>query len=287
MENLMKYNLQFFSEEGDASEGVTEQEAADLAPETSEGTEDSGTESVEEEVANPQPQSPDTNAAFAAMRRRAEAAERRLAAADRMFAERFGQYRNPESGQAIDGFESYINAMDAQTRITDQTQAREAFEQANLDPNLIDRMIANSPAVRQAQAATAELNNYRAQQKLEADYKEILALDPSLNGIDDILNDPSMPLMAERVAQGMSLVDAYKIVNFDKVFNSKEAAVKQQTINQVKGKNHLSTGAAVNVSSDLEDIPADMLEDFKDRFPEKSPKELKALYNQVLKAKKG
>jgi hypothetical protein len=85
----------------------------------------------------------------------------------------------------------------------------------------------------------------------------------------------------------MSLVDAYKIVNFDKVFNSKEAAVKQQTINQVKGKNHLSTGAAVTVSSDLEDIPANMLEDFKYRFPEKSPKELKALYNQVLKAKKG
>jgi hypothetical protein len=152
---------------------------------------------------------------------------------------------------------------------------------------VIDNLIANSPAVRQAQAAAAELNNYRAKQKLEADYKEILALDPSLNGIDDILNDPSMPLMAEKVNQGMSLVDAYKIVNFDKVFNSKEAAVKQQTINQVKGKNHLSTGAAVTVSSDLEDIPANMLEDFKDRFPEKSPKELKALYNQVLKAKKG
>ena len=169
----------------------------------------------------------------------------------------------------------------------ERMNAREQMQQNGIDPNVIDNLIANSPAVRQAQAATAELNNYRAQQKLEADYKEILALDPSLNGIDDILNDPSMPLMAQKVAQGMSLVDAYKIVNFNKVFNSKEAAVKQQTINQVKGKNHLSTGAAVTVSSDLEDIPADMLEDFKDRFPEKSPKELKALYNQVLKAKKG
>ena len=283
MENLMKYNLQFFGEEGDASEGATEQEAADLAPETDEGTEDSGTESVEEEVANPQPQSPETNAAFASMRRELEAARRAQAELDGFYARQFGKYTNPETGQPIRSARDYSEAMLAQERI----QAREQMQQNGIDPNMIDNLIANSPAVRQAQAATAELNNYRAQQKLEADYKEILALDPSLNGIDDILNDPSMPLMAERVAQGMSLVDAYKIVNFDKVFNSKEAAVKQQTINQVKGKNHLSTGAAVNVSSDLEDIPANMLEDFKDRFPEKSPKELKALYNQVLKAKKG
>jgi hypothetical protein len=217
------------------------------------------------------------------MRRQLEAANRRIADTDAMFARQFGKYTNPETGQPIRSAKDYYEAMSAQERMN----AREQMQQNGIDPNVIDNLIANSPAVRQAQAATAELNNYRAQQKLEADYKEILALDPSLNGVEDILNDPSMPLMAERVAQGMSLVDAYKIVNFDKVFNSKEAAVKQQTINQVKGKNHLSTGAAVNVSSDLEDIPANMLEDFKDRFPEKSPKELKALYNQVLKAKKG
>ena len=279
---LLSYNLQFFADEGEASEGATEQETAALAEDEGEVTE-TETEGENEEVTEPQTQSPETNAAFANMRRQLEAANRRLADTDAMFARQFGKYTNPETGQPIRSAQDYYEAMAAQERMN----AREQMQQNGIDPNVIDNLIANSPAVRQAQAATAELNNYRAQQKLEADYKEILALDPSLNGIDDILNDPAMPLMAERVAQGMSLVDAYKIVNFDKVFNSKEAAVKQQTINQVKGKNHLSTGAAVNVSSDLEDIPANMLEDFKDRFPEKSPKELKALYNQVLKAKKG
>jgi hypothetical protein len=279
---LLSYNLQFFADEGEASEGATEQETAALAEDEGEVTE-TETEGENEEAAEPQTQSPETNAAFANMRRQLEAANRRLADTDAMFARQFGNYKNPETGQPIRSAQDYYEAMAAQERMN----AREQMQQNGIDPNMIDNLIANSPAVRQAQAATAELNNYRAQQKLEADYKVILGLDPSLNGIDDILNDPSMPLMAEKVAQGMSLVDAYKIVNFDKVNSSKEAAVKQQTINQVKGKNHLSTGAAVNVSSDLEDIPANMLEDFKDRFPEKSPKELKALYNQVLKAKKG
>ena len=279
---LLSYNLQFFADEGEASEGENETEAAEQSEDEGEVTETEN-EGENEEVTEPQTQSPETNAAFANMRRQLEAANRRLADTDAMFARQFGNYKNPETGQPIRSAQDYYEAMAAQERMN----AREQMQQNGIDPTMIDNLIANSPAVRQAQAATAELNNYRAQQKLEADYKEILALDPSLNGIDDILNDPSMPLMAERVAQGMSLVDAYKIVNFDKVFNSKEAAVKQQTINQVKGKNHLSTGAAVTVSSDLEDIPANMLEDFKDRFPEKSPKELKALYNQVLRAKKG
>lgn len=280
--DLVPMNLQFFAEgEGEGGSENTQEVAA---PETEGGeTEPTETESVTEEAAEPQPQSPEVNAAFADMRRRMEAAERKAAEIDSMYAKQFGGYKNPETGQPIKSAADYMEAMAAQERI----QARQKLQESNIDPNLIDNLIANSPAVRQAQAATAELNNYRAQQKLEADYKEILALDPSLNGIDDILNDPSMPLMTEKVAQGMSLVDAYKIVNFDRVFNSKEAAIKQQTINQVKGKNHLSTGASVTVSSDLEDIPASMLEDFKDRFPDKSPKELKKLYNMAINSQRG
>ncbi len=274
-------NLQFFAE-GEGSEGSENtQEVAE--PETEAVESQTETEGGTEEVAEPQTQSKETNAAFANMRRQLQEANQRLADTDAMFAKQFGNYTNPETGQPIRSAKDYYEALAAQERAA----AREQMQQNGLDPNMIDNLIANSPAVRQAQAATAELNNFRAQQKLEADYKEILALDPSLNSVDDILNDPSMPLMTEKVAQGMSLVDAYKIVNFDRVFNSKEAAVKQQTINQVKGKNHLSTGASVNVSSDLEDIPANMLEDFQDRFPEKSPKELQKLYNMALKAKKG
>lgn len=275
---LLSYNLQFFADEGEASEGVNEVAPAEQPEDEGEVTE-TETEGENEEVTEPQTQSPETNAAFANMRRQLEAANRRLADTDAMFARQFGKYTNPETGQPIRSAQDYYEAMAAQERLN----AREQMQQNGIDPNVIDNLIANSPAVRQAQAATAELNNYRAQQKLEADYKEILALDPSLNGVEDILNDPSMPLMAERVAQGMSLVDAYKIVNFDRVFASKESAVKQQTINQVKGKNHLTTGAAINVNDTEEDIPANMVNQFKDMFPEKSMKELKALYNNTIR----
>ena len=278
-ENGLIYNLQFFADEDGASEGVNETETAEQSVDEGEVTETEDTGVETEEAAEPQTQSAETNAAFANMRRQLQAANQRLADTDAMFARQFGQYKNPETGQPIRSAKDYSEAMLAQERI----QAREQMQQNGIDPNVIDNLIANSPAVRQAQAATAELNAYRAQQVLESDFKEILALDPSLNSKDDILNDPSLPAMLDRVSQGMRLVDAYKIVNFDRVFASKESAVKQQTINQVKGKNHLTTGASINVNDGEEDIPANMVSQYKDWFPEKSMKELKKLYNTTMK----
>ena len=278
-ENGLTYNLQFFADEDSASEGVNEIDAADQSVDEGEVTETEDTSVDTEEVAEPQPQSPETNAAFASMRRQNQELTRRLQETDAMFARQFGQYKNPETGQPIRSAKDYYEAMAAQERLN----AREQMQQNGIDPNVIDNLIANSPAVREAQAATAELNAYRAQQVLESDFKEILALDPSLNSKDDIYNDPSFPAILAKVEQGMRLADAYKIVNFDRVTASKESAVKQQTINQVKGKNHLTTGASINVNDGEEDIPASMVNQFKDWFPEKSMKELKQLYNTTMK----
>lgn len=277
-EDLMAMNLQFFAE--DAGE-VGANEAAP-AEQSEEAVSDGEVEEGENEApAEPQPQTPETNAAFADMRRKMQAAERRAAQIDSIVATQFGNFKNPETGKPIRNAEDYFEALAAQERV----QAKEDLRQANIDPALIDRVIANSPVIRQAEEATAELNNMRAQQRLDADYKEILALDPSLNSVEDILNDPNLPLMAQRVATGMSLVDAYKLVNFEKLSNLKGKAAKQAAINEVKGKNHLSTGAPVNVGSSGEDIPANLLESFKENFPDKSMKELKALYNGMLKSR--
>lgn len=274
--DLLTMNLQFFAEEG--GEGASEN-TSEVAEQAESGeVAETEPESVTEEVAEPQPQSPETNAAFANMRRQLQEANRRLADTDAMFAKQFGNYKNPETGEPIRSAKDYYEAMAAQER----ANAREQMKQNGIDPSVIDNLIANSPAVRQAQAATAELNSYRAQQRLDADCKEILALDPSINSVEEIMNDPSMPLMLEKVQAGMSLVDAYKIVNFDRVFASKEAAVKQQTVNQVKGKNHLATGASINVNDTEEDIPANLVNQYKEMFPEKSMKELKALYNMTI-----
>lgn len=284
MNDLYPMNLQFFAEEGEG-EGVNEVEAAD--PQEAETTEAAeGTEGVDSgETAEPQVQSDEANRAFASMRRAKEAAEKQLADINRMYATQFGNFKNPETGQPIRGVEDYLEALNAQKRM----EAREQLRQNNMDPNLIDQMIANSPAVRRAEEATAELNNIRAQQMMEADFAEVMKLDPSMTSRDDILNDPSYGVAVDYIVNhpGIRFSDAYKIVNFDRLSSSKTAAARQAVVNQVKGQAHLSNAPGLTTNDALEDIPAAMIENFRERFPEKTDKELKALYNKVLKTQKG
>jgi len=279
-EDLLTMNLQFFGEEGEGGEGANVTESA----EQSEGeVAETETEGATEESADPQPQSPETNAAFAEMRRRMEAAERKAADVDAIYAKQFGGYTNPETGQPIRSARDYAEAMAAQERM----QTRQKLQENNIDPSLIDKIIENSPAVRRAEEATAELNNIRAQQQVDRDIETIVKMDPSLNSKEDLLKDPLLPQIVEKVkTTGMSFVDAYKIVNFDRLSDSKTAAAKQSVVNQVKGQAHLTNGNSVTVTETEEDIPANLLQQFKDQFPDRSMKELKSLYNKVLQSRR-
>lgn len=279
---MFPINLQFFAEDlGD--EGANETEAAEQSVESesvSEGAEDSGNE----EVIEPQFDTERANAAFASMRRELEAAKRQQQEIDAMYARQYGGYTNPETGQPITSAKDYFEAMEAQERM----QMRAQLQESNIDPRVIDNMIANSPAVRQAQAVTAELNSYRATQMLNDDFKKVLAFDSTKQSEEDILNDPSYMSVIDYVQRhpGTRFDEAYKIVNFERLTSSKGDAAKQAVINQIKSKNHLSTGTSVDVGDREDEIPASLVEHYKELFPEKNMKELKALYNNTLKARR-
>ena len=282
-DGLFRYNLQFFAEGGEGTSETTQEAAEPETADATEVTEDSS-EGETGEVTEPQGQSEDANRAFASMRRAKEAAERRAADIDAQYARQFGNLRNPETGQPIRGAQDYFDALAAQERMA----AREQLKQNNVDPSLIDKMIANSPVIRQAEAATAELNNIRSQQLIDEDVKEVMRIDPTLTNREDFFKDPGVIESVNYIAShpGMRLSDAYKIVNFDRLSSSKTAAAKQAVINQVKGQSHLANGNGLNVQDSSEDIPANLLESFKEAFPDKSMKELKALYNKTLQSRR-
>lgn len=280
--DLLAMNLQFFAEDSE-DEGVNETEPAEQSEFESEDAEPTG-EEVQEEPAAPQFDTDRANAAFASMRRELEAARREQADIDAMYARQYGGYTNPETGQPITSARDYFEAMEAQERM----QARAQLQENNIDPRMIDNMIANSPAVRQAKAATAELNSYRASRMMDEDFKKVLALDPTKTSEDDILNDPAYLTVVNYIEThpGTRFDEAYKIVNFERLADSRGAAAKQAVVNQVKSKNHLSTGTSIDVQDSDEDIPPTMIEKYKEMFPEKSMKELKVLYNNTLKSRR-
>ena len=293
--NLFRYNLQFFAE-GD--EGAEEAEVAEPletgAPETpetpedegadDEGAEDLGDEGAQEGAADPQ--SPEDNARYAAARREAEAQMRQVqqaqAQVDQQFAAMFGKYKNPVTGQPIRNASEYIQAMQAQERM----QMQEKLKSAGVDPEALDKAIANSPLVQNAQRMQAQFQQQQVQTMVAEDMRAIMQLDPSKTSEQDIINDPSYGQAIAYVQQhpGVRLSEAYKLVNFDRLMGNKSQAAQQAAVNQAKSKSHLKTVSGSAGDSKDAEIPASELSRWQQMFPEKNAKELKATYNRSLRA---
>lgn len=276
MKNKLAYNLQFFAEEAEPTEGESV-ETVEVA-EPLEIEEETVVEPEEETTPPTEPEKPevDVNAIAAAARRKAEQeAKAQQASIDAEYARRFSGYTNPITGQPIKTQADYLAAYDAQ----EQLQAKQQLEQSGVDPTIIDKLISNNPVIRQAQEV---MQRAQAQEQVNAIMSDVTALsqiDPSIQSLEDV-----PPEVVERCMQvpGLRLVDAYKLVNFDKVSTSKVDAIKQDAINKVKGKQHLNPVNGVSTPDSGVDIPADKIGMWKDMFPEKSAKELKELYNKSL-----
>jgi len=277
MKNTEALNLdiQFFAEEGSETP-----EAA--APDV---TSDEGTETVEveegEENTAPAQQSSELNSQFASVRRRAEAeAKRKADDLNKRFAGRFAGITNPETGAPINTAEEYLEALAAQDRM----QAKAQMQEAGIDPSMLDRAIANSPAVRRAEELARQNQQYQAQAMIDEDMKAIIDFDPTITSAADVYAQPNFNDVIGYCQNhpGTRLSDAYKLVNFDRLSEARLKAGEQAAINQAKSKEHLKVTTGTNDKDKSVEIPSDVIGMWKQAYPDKTAKELKTLYNLTL-----
>lgn len=241
----------------------------------------SNEESVE--VVEPQaedvsePEQIDVNSIAAAARRKAEQQARDdKARRDAEVVRRFGNLKNPKTGEPIRSEEDYWKALDDQ----EEMRAKSELESKGIDPSLIDNLIQNNPIIRQAQNVM-EMNQKQAIiSQINNDVIELGKLDPSITSLDTVPN--AVVELSVQSGGAINLVNAYKIVNYGKVSDSQKTAITQSAINQAKGKQHLSPVNGIATPDEGVDIPNDVLGMWKEMFPEKTNAELKKLYNNSL-----
>lgn len=280
MNNLLRYNLQFFA---DKAESVETPEAADpvggedeiIQGVEADSVEDSeGTEDQQLDVGETEPQ-PDMNAIAAAARRKAEEAARiQQSKIDAEFARRFGHLTNPLTGKPIQTQADYLSALDAQERYA----AEEKLKQNGVDPGIINQLIANNPAIRQAQEVIAQSKAQEAYNQINQDVLQLSQIDASIRSFNDVPPE----VIQHSMATNMSLVDAYKVLYFGRISTAKQEAIQQAAINKAKGKQHMTPMNGVSTPESGVDIPDNELTMWKEVFPDKSMKELKKLYNETL-----
>lgn len=270
----------------DLQNGVNESEPAEQTevasePEVNaEGNESETTESVEvaEPEATAEPE--DRNAAFARVRREAEAkANRRMSALDAEVAERFKGLSNPITGQPITSAREYFDALDAQEKLATQKKLADN----GIDPELIDKAVNNSPAVKAANLVIQEQRSREIASYLEKQIEEVSKLDPDIKSAKDIEQLERYPEIHHYIDKNhLSIVDAYKLVYGDKLNKRTTAAVKQQAINNAKSQQHLTATEGNVRGSDLKEVPSAIVEQWRIWFPDKTDAQIRELYNNSL-----
>lgn len=260
------------------SESAEQTEVASEAEVNTEGTESEPEGNTEPEVTEEQPE--DRNAAFARVRREAEAkANRRMSALDAEVAERFKGLSNPITGQPITSAREYFDALDAQEKLATQKKLADN----GIDPELIDKAVNNSPAVKAANLVIQEQRLKEVQTYLEKQVEEVGKIDPDIHSASDIEKSERYPEIYRYVNENhLSIVDAYKLAYADKLNERKTAAVKQQAINNAKSQQHLTATEGNVKGSDLKEVPSSVIEQWRIWFPDKSDAQIRELYNNSL-----
>ena len=189
---------------------------------------------------------------------------------------RFGNYTNPETGAPIRSEKDYFDALDAQERMN----AKRELEEAGVNVDIINRLVENTPAVK---AANAYIETERQRQVVEAinrEVAEIGKLNPNIKSFEDVPKE-----VVEMVTRGEAnnLVNAYKVFDYGSASKQKEAAIKQEALNQVRGKQHLQPANGVSADNGMVEIPVDALPMWKRFYPDLSMAELTKKFNAVLK----
>lgn len=254
---------------------------------------DTGTEGAEITETEAQPstqQDAEINRRNAAARRRAEQ-ERRYAdmqaEADRRVrdAERnaviaaTGGKANPYTGKLIESVEE-LNAFNAAFAADN---SRQKLQQAGIDPKDLEAIINQHPAVRQAQAADAANRQQMRQRLIEKDIADIGKIDPSIKSLEDLMDSPAGADTEKLVKQrGLSYLEAYKLVTFDRVSNARVAAQEKANAEKAGGKSHLDSTA--QKTPDVVSVPSETMQMYRNAgFTEKEAREK---YAQYLNSKK-
>jgi hypothetical protein len=260
---LLKLDLQFFSDElggddgGDDTVIVDDNLDADIDNDLDTGDDEEIPGGNNQDVADPeQPPSfkdDPQNKAFAEMRRRAEQAER-----DSQIARKYGADYGIFSEADI--VSAYGESHGIQTlQEFENALKMEAYRQQGLDPDAINSLIDNHPAVKEAIKEKQDrflLDNYF---NLQKEYPELVKNEQDIQ--------PEVWKKWNDGKTGLTLTEAFELVNKQSIREHLQASSKQKALNQVNSKAHIRGNGGEGADDvDLTSIPSETMQAYRQMF---------------------
>lgn len=159
------------------------------------------------------------------------------------------------------GFASFdeLRTADIEERLA---SARESGDKAKVRA-IMKEIADNDPEKVQLRQRVQSVEQEHAKSWMDEQVKAIGALDPDVKSFDDIAKLDTFEAF-DRLARvpGVSMVDAYKSVNFDRLSRKKADAVQKQAAANASSKKHLPNTKASAIPSDVI-IPEDVYKSYK------------------------
>lgn len=270
------YNNQ--AEDGSEGEGDTVNNDSD---DSLGGDDDSADGGIEKNLQEQQPWKNQYNAQQAAQRRRQEEAQRVQRERDAVFAQIYHGQINPYTNKPIQSEKDYQQYV--------QQYTQDQLQQAGVDQSVVQQAVNADPRVQQAAAIIQQQQAMAAQQAQQAQTQQFHAalqaiqqLDPTVKGFEDIINNPHFAEIEQRWQKGYSLEDAYYLANRIELSQKKQAAAKQQVINQATGKKHLKPTGNNGAGEDVQ-VPADVMAMYREMNPKATEAEIRKNYAKFMK----
>lgn len=267
------------------AQGAEEQETAAPAVEETEESEQPQAEAPEQEPKT------DRDAQFAAARRKSEA-ERDAAIArakedaqkqvDEFF--KSSGLVNPYTGQPITTraeYEAYRERFEAD-------QKAKLMEKAGITQEEFQAFVQGLPEVRaarqakaEAEAAARQAREQEAKARVDEQLRQIQAIDPTVKELGDLAKLDTYPKLYDMVKRGYSILDAYRLANYDTLTQRAAEASRKAAINSVQSKQHLK--ATESRGGGAIPVPDSVLEEYRVLNPGATKEEIQKHYQSYMK----
>jgi hypothetical protein len=261
-------------------EATTEASTTD----TPAGEQDKGVVPEVEVAAQPK-QTAEQDRFFADNRRKLEAAEKRANDAetqrttDREIAKKYGQQYGVFSD--ADVAEKYGKSHGVNTIAEFETALRnEEYTKAGIDPEMINKIVNDHPSIKRAEAAEQASIKSQQDRFLVDSFSELTKEFPDMAKAEDVPVDVWRKW--NNGSSGITLADAYALVNRKEITAKQADATKQATLNSIQGKGHLQ-GNGKGVEGDTVRVPDDVMEMYKRFNPKQTTEQIKAHYKASQK----
>lgn len=164
----------------------------------------------------------------------------------------------------------------------EKAQLEKDFKDGKLTPEHIRKIVADEMKKPETKS-NPEIPPEKAEairKEIDEQIKQISGIDPEIKTVQDLVASKEYPQIKEYFDKGLSLIEAYKLANMDKLVLSAQAE-RQRALNLSGSKEHLKPQTTRGAGAVT--VPPDVMSLYRELMPDATEADIQKHFNKTIK----